>query len=153
MRLWQVADGCSRLRSGQLLALSGHYKRTRRCPHFDRLRLAIWQLRAQGEPSPAEDGYRPRWLREQTTALPPATERRGAMPGNPHECRLNAKRFLRLARRASGPEARQNLTDLAEILTKLAAEIESDNGLLRTFSELEFSEPCDALPRALKFCA
>jgi hypothetical protein len=66
---------------------------------------------------------------------------------------LNAKRFLRLAKRASGPEARQNLTDLAEILTKLAAEIESDNGLLRTFSELEFSEPYDALPRAMKLCA
>jgi hypothetical protein len=75
------------------------------------------------------------------------------MPANPHECRLNAKCFLRLARRASGPEVRQNLTDLAEIWTKLAAEIESDNGLLRTLSELEFSEPYHALPRALKLCA
>ena len=75
------------------------------------------------------------------------------MPGNPHECRLNAKHFLRLATRASGPEVRQNLTDLAETWTKLAAEIESDNALLRTFLELEFSEPCDALPRALKLSA
>jgi hypothetical protein len=63
------------------------------------------------------------------------------MPGNPHECRLNATRFLRLAKGASGPEVRQDLTDLAEIWTKLAAEIESDNGLLRD------------LPRALKLCA
>jgi|RhiMetdeSRZDD1v2_1073273.scaffolds.fasta_scaffold1444818_2 hypothetical protein len=75
------------------------------------------------------------------------------MPGNPHECRLNAKRFLRLAKRASGREMRRNLTDLAEIWTKLAAESESDNGLLRTFSELEFSEPYDALPRALRLRA
>jgi hypothetical protein len=36
---------------------------------------------------------------------------------------------------------------------ELAAEIESDNGLLRTFLELEFGEPSDALPRALKLCA
>jgi len=45
------------------------------------------------------------------------------------------------------------LDDLAEIWTKLAAESESDNGLLRTFSELEFSEPYDALPRALRLRA
>lgn len=44
---------------------------------------------------------------------------------------------------------RQNLTDLAEIWTKLAAEIEFDSGLLHTLSELEFSEPYDAFPRAL----
>ena len=60
--------------------------------------------------------------------------------------------FERKAFFAACETARQNLTDLAE-MTKLAAEIESDDGLLRTFSELEFSEPCDALPRALKFCA
>ena len=52
-------------------------------------------------------------------------------------------------RRASGPEVGQNLTDLAEIWTKLAAEIEFDSGLLRTLSELELSEPYDAFPRAL----
>ena len=75
------------------------------------------------------------------------------MPGDPHDCRLNANHFLRLARRESGPEVRQSLTDLAETWTKLAAEIESDNGLLRTFLELEFSEPYDALPRALKLSA
>jgi hypothetical protein len=66
---------------------------------------------------------------------------------------LKRNALFQLARRASGPEVRQNLTDLAEVWTKLAAEIESDHGLLRTFSELEFSDPSDALPRALRLRA
>ena len=75
------------------------------------------------------------------------------MPGNPQQCRVNAKRCLRLASRATKPERRQNLTDLAEIWTKLAAETESDDGLLRVIGELDFSEPSDALPRALRLRA
>jgi hypothetical protein len=72
------------------------------------------------------------------------------MPGDPRQCRLNAKRCLRLAARARRPEARQTLTALAETWTRLAAELESDEVLLCTISELEFSEPSDALPQALK---
>jgi hypothetical protein len=61
------------------------------------------------------------------------------MPGDPKECRLNAERCLRLAKRARRPEA-------------LAAELESDQGLLRALSEFEFSEPYYTLPVALS-CA
>ena len=68
------------------------------------------------------------------------------MPGNPQECRLNAVRCLTLARRARRPEARQNFAALAEMWTKLAAEIKSEQALLRALSEFEFSEPYKALP-------
>jgi hypothetical protein len=72
------------------------------------------------------------------------------MPGNPDQCRLNAARCLRLAERARRPETRETFTALAETWTRLAAELESDEALLRTISELEFCEPYEALPLALK---
>jgi hypothetical protein len=72
------------------------------------------------------------------------------MPGNPDQCRLNAKRCLRLAEHARRPEMRAAFTALAETWTRLAAELDSDQALLRTISELEFSEPYEALPLALK---
>jgi hypothetical protein len=72
------------------------------------------------------------------------------MTGNPHQCRLNAMRCLRLAERARRPELRRTFNDLAETWTRLAAELESDQALLHTISELEFSEPYEALPLALK---
>jgi hypothetical protein len=72
------------------------------------------------------------------------------MPGDPRQCRLNAKRCLALAERARRPEARQTLTALAETWTRLASELESDEVLLCTIVELEFREPYEVLPRALK---
>jgi hypothetical protein len=45
---------------------------------------------------------------------------------------------------------RETFTALADTWTRLAAEHESDEALLRTISELEFSEPYEALPLALK---
>ena len=72
------------------------------------------------------------------------------MPGNPEQCRLNAARCLKLAKRARRPEMRETFTALADTWTRLAAEHESDEALLRTISELEFSEPYEALPQALK---
>ena len=72
------------------------------------------------------------------------------MPGNPEQCRLNAARCLKLAKRARRPEMRETFTALADTWTRLAAEHESDEALLRTISELEFSEPYEALPLALK---
>jgi hypothetical protein len=71
------------------------------------------------------------------------------MPGDPKECRLNAERCLRLGERARRQEARQNFATLAETWTKLAAELESDQALLQALSELNISEPRDALPLAL----
>ena len=72
------------------------------------------------------------------------------MPGNPGVCRLNATRGLGLAKRARRPEVRGSFTGLAETWTRLAAELESDEALLRTLSELEFNEPYYAVPEALK---
>jgi hypothetical protein len=72
------------------------------------------------------------------------------MPGNPDQCRLNAVRCSTLAERARRPEMRQSFNDLAETWTRLAAELESDQALLRAISELEFGEPYEVLPLALK---
>jgi hypothetical protein len=72
------------------------------------------------------------------------------MPGNPYQCRLNAKRCLKLAEHAKRPEMQQTFTALAETWTRLAAELESDQTLLQAISEMEFSEPYYALPLALK---
>lgn len=75
------------------------------------------------------------------------------MAGNPHKCRSHADRYLRLAKSAICPDESQNFTGLAETWSKLAAEIESDKGLLRMFLELEFSQAYEALPLALKIRA
>lgn len=72
------------------------------------------------------------------------------MPGDPDQCRLNAARCLALAERAWRPEVRQAFIDLAQTWKKLAAEIESDQALFRAISEMEFGEPYEALPFALK---
>jgi hypothetical protein len=71
------------------------------------------------------------------------------MPGDPQKCRSNAARYLRLAERAKTPAKRQQFAALAEIWKKLAAEAASDEVLLRTLSELEFSDPYEALPQAV----
>jgi hypothetical protein len=72
------------------------------------------------------------------------------MPGNPEQCRLNAARCLKLAKRARRPEMRETFTALADTWKRLAAEHEFDEALLRVISELEFSEPYEALLQALK---
>jgi hypothetical protein len=77
------------------------------------------------------------------------------MPGNPIECHLNSARCLALAERVRRPEVRQTFIALAETWKRLAVELECDQPLLRTMSELEFrrpSQPCEpyeALPSAL----
>ena len=72
------------------------------------------------------------------------------MPGDPKQCRLNAERCLRIATRARRPGAQQNFTALAETWRRLAAELESHQALFSALSELEFGEPYETLPRALK---
>lgn len=71
------------------------------------------------------------------------------MPGDTHQCRINAARYLALAQRARRPEVREALTTLADTWNKLAAETESDLPLLRTISEMDLGEPYEALPLAL----
>jgi hypothetical protein len=45
---------------------------------------------------------------------------------------------------------RETFGALADTWSRLAAEHESDEALLRAISELEFSEPYEALPQVLK---
>jgi hypothetical protein len=63
---------------------------------------------------------------------------------------MNAARCSKLAERARRPEMRRAFKALADTWTRLAAELESDQALLRAISEMEFSEPYEALPLALK---
>jgi hypothetical protein len=78
------------------------------------------------------------------------------MPGNPLECRLHALRCSQLAETAATPELQRTFIALAETWTGLAAELESDQALIKAMSELEFRrspqpcEPYEALPSALK---
>jgi hypothetical protein len=71
------------------------------------------------------------------------------MPGDPSQCRSNAMRYLKLSERARDPARRERLGVEAETWTKLAAELEADQALLNTLSELEFDEPFYELPTAL----
>jgi hypothetical protein len=72
------------------------------------------------------------------------------MSGNPLQCRLNAERCLRLAERAREPQACETFSTLAQMWTGLAAQLECDQALLGALTELDFSEPYDALPLALQ---
>jgi hypothetical protein len=71
------------------------------------------------------------------------------MPGDPAQCRLYAARYLELSKRAKNPARGESLAALAETWTKLAAELESDQSLLNTLSEINLDEPFDAVPEAL----
>ena len=75
------------------------------------------------------------------------------MPGDPAQCRLYAARYLELSKCAEDPARRQKLAALAELWTKLAAELESDQALLNALSELKFDEPFYAVPEALNLRA
>jgi hypothetical protein len=71
------------------------------------------------------------------------------MPGDPHQCRLNAARCLVLAGRSKRAEAKEAFATMAVTWEQLAAEMEADDVLLRVFSEMQFAEPSEALPLAL----
>ncbi len=71
------------------------------------------------------------------------------MPGDPAQCRLYAARYFKLSERAKDPARRANLAALAKLWTKLAAELESEQPLLNTLSEINFDEPFYAVPEAL----
>ena len=68
------------------------------------------------------------------------------MPGDPAQCRLNAARYLELSERAEEPARRESLAALAGMWTKLAAELESEQVLLNTLSEINVDETFDAVP-------
>ena len=79
------------------------------------------------------------------------------MPGNPHECRVNAAQCSKLAQNAITSECDDAITSecdafvaLAKTWKKLAAELEADQMLLQALSELHLtSQPYEALLCAL----
>ena len=71
------------------------------------------------------------------------------MPGDPHQCGLNAARCLSLARRSRKPEAQKAFQAMALTWKQLAAETEADEALLSVLSDMQFGEPFEALPLAL----
>jgi hypothetical protein len=75
--------------------------------------------------------------------------REGNMPGNPHECRVNAAHCSRVAQNVITSECDAFLA-LANTWKKLAAELEADQMLLQALSELHLtSQPYEALLCAL----
>jgi len=71
------------------------------------------------------------------------------MPGNPHECRLNAAHCSELAKTVVTSEC-QALLVLADTWKRLAAELEADQSLLQVLSELDLSsQPYEAFQFAL----
>ena len=67
------------------------------------------------------------------------------MPGNPHECRVNAAQCSKLAQNAITSEC-DAFVALAKTWKKLAAELEADQMLLQALSELHLtSQPYEAL--------
>ena len=70
------------------------------------------------------------------------------MPGDPHQCHLNAASST-LAQRSRGPEVEEDFGAVALTWKQLAAETEADEALLRVISEIQFGVPSEALPLAL----
>src|SRR5262245_27981762 len=60
---------------------------------------------------------------------------------------------LLLSKRAKNPVRCQSLVALAEMWTRLAAELESDQPLLSALSEIDYDEPFYAMPTALNLRA
>ena len=75
------------------------------------------------------------------------------MPGDSEKCRLNAVRYTKLCKRAQDPDRREKFAALAETWTRLAAELEADQALLKALSELQFDQACYAEPEALNLQA
>ena len=68
------------------------------------------------------------------------------MPGDLHQCRLNAAQCVALARLTKTPEAREAFAVMAATWKQIAAEAEAGEALLRVFSEMDFGEASEALP-------
>ena len=73
----------------------------------------------------------------------------GGMPGDPKECRQRALNCLLLAKEATTEQAKQRFLELAQAWTKLAAELEDTEALLKTLGEIDLKdvpEPEDLPP-------
>src|SRR6185369_13863175 len=68
---------------------------------------------------------------------------RGHMPGNPEQCRLNAARCLKLAKRARRPEMRETFTALAVNVSRISGL----RARLASFKQrAAFKRHCSGLP-------
>jgi hypothetical protein len=68
------------------------------------------------------------------------------MPGDPRECRQNARCCLELAAAASTPIVRDNFLSLAQTWTRLARELEASKRFLEALGE-EFPAEKPSPPR------
>jgi hypothetical protein len=64
------------------------------------------------------------------------------MPGNPKECRENAKRCLQLAHETTNPALKNSLTDIAGQWTRLATDLEVTRQLLDELREPQPQTGC-----------
>ena len=73
----------------------------------------------------------------------------GGMSGDPKECRQRALNCLLLAKEATTEQAKKRFLELAQAWTKLAAELEDTEALLKTLGEIDLKdvpEPEDLPP-------
>ena len=75
------------------------------------------------------------------------------MPGNAQQCRWNAAHCLASAKHATELQSREDFIALADTWNELAAELESDEGLLQVMSEMELSATYYNLASALNMRA
>jgi hypothetical protein len=68
------------------------------------------------------------------------------MAGNPRKCRDEALRCVGLADASAAPDARKRYLALADAWMTLAAQLESDEGLLDAMRAIE-ADPDQRLPR------
>ena len=57
------------------------------------------------------------------------------MPGDPKQCREQAKRCLRLAHEATNPALKDSLADIAQQWMRLATDLEATKHLLEAWGE------------------
>ena len=60
------------------------------------------------------------------------------MPGDPKECRQHALNCMLLAKEATTAQTKQTFQNLAQSWTRLAAELEQAQALLKALNGLEF---------------
>jgi hypothetical protein len=71
---------------------------------------------------------------------PACNIRMGVMPGDPEECRQQARNCKLLAEQTANQDSKQTLLHLAQSWAKLAAELESALALLNAVNEIKLLE-------------
>jgi hypothetical protein len=74
---------------------------------------------------------------ERLFSLPPATQRTGAMPGSPKQCRRHALACMQISQASAPPDVREHFAGLARTWLRLAGDIESGQALIDLLDDLE----------------